>query len=344
MSGQASSLLVPFFMNQKFLKEVTMNKWITAAVLTVSIMCLTGIAFAIVKPIPGAPVFPVTITQPGSYVLEHNLVVPSTGTTAILVQADNVTIDLNGFAILGPMVCTGVPLVCNHHTGTGRGIDAGSHQNIKVYNGTVSGMGETGININGDGAIIESVRVASNGGHGISIASGTVSANTVNKNGGDGIYVGTGTVKGNTVYKNGGTGIIVDGGGTVSANTVNNNGGDGIYFGDDSTVSTNTVNHNGGHGIYFFAAGGTVNGNTVSDNGSDGIYNNDGTVIANTVTSNGGSGIVASVGVIIANTANNNNFGLGLSILGVAGYVNNVSVINQNGNVTGGFNLGNNLD
>ena len=321
-----------------------MNKWITAAVLTVSIMCLTGIAFAIVKPIPGAPVFPVTITQPGSYVLEHNLVVPSTGTTAILVQADNVTIDLNGFAILGPMVCTGVPLVCNHHTGTGRGIDAGSHQNIKVYNGTVSGMGETGININGDGAIIESVRVASNGGHGISIASGTVSANTVNKNGGDGIYVGTGTVKGNTVYKNGGTGIIVDGGGTVSANTVNNNGGDGIYFGDDSTVSTNTVNHNGGHGIYFFAAGGTVNGNTVSDNGSDGIYNNDGTVIANTVTSNGGSGIVASVGVIIANTANNNNFGLGLSILGVAGYVNNVSVINQNGNVTGGFNLGNNLD
>ena len=49
--------------------------------------------------------FPIIITKPGSYKLRTNLVVPDANTTAILVHADNVTIDLSGFSIIGP--CTG---------------------------------------------------------------------------------------------------------------------------------------------------------------------------------------------------------------------------------------------
>lgn len=57
-----------------------------------------------------------------------------------------------------------------------KGIDAAGHQNIKLYNGTVRGMGSAGI-LASYGAIIESVRVASND-DGISVLNGTVSGNT----------------------------------------------------------------------------------------------------------------------------------------------------------------------
>src|SRR5882762_4507455 len=56
---------------------------------------------------PGdAPGFPVTISQPGSYRLSGNLTVPDINTTAIQITADFVTLDLNGFSIVGQNVCT----------------------------------------------------------------------------------------------------------------------------------------------------------------------------------------------------------------------------------------------
>ena len=50
--------------------------------------------------------FPDVISEPGSYMLAGNLTVPDEDTTAIEVQADHVTVDLNGFAIIGPVQCT----------------------------------------------------------------------------------------------------------------------------------------------------------------------------------------------------------------------------------------------
>lgn len=50
---------------------------------------------------PGdSPGFPVTITQPGSYRLASNLRPPA-ATTAIQITASNVTLDLNGFGLIG---------------------------------------------------------------------------------------------------------------------------------------------------------------------------------------------------------------------------------------------------
>ena len=48
--------------------------------------------------------FPFTITQPGSYKLIGNLVVPA-NTSGILIQSNDVTLDLNGFSITGAVVC-----------------------------------------------------------------------------------------------------------------------------------------------------------------------------------------------------------------------------------------------
>jgi hypothetical protein len=51
---------------------------------------------------PGdTPGFPISITQPGSYRLSGNLTVPS-GQSAIVLAAQNISIDLNGFNITTP--------------------------------------------------------------------------------------------------------------------------------------------------------------------------------------------------------------------------------------------------
>jgi len=84
---------------------------------------------------PGdAPGFPVTISVSGSYRLSGNLTVPDANTTAILITAENVTIDLNGFSILGSTVCSGFPTSCSP-TGSGHGITGGVVKNISVFNG-----------------------------------------------------------------------------------------------------------------------------------------------------------------------------------------------------------------
>jgi hypothetical protein len=58
---------------------------------------------------PGdAPGFPVTISQPGSYRLSTNLLVPS-GLNGISITSSKVTIDLNGFSIMTPDVTTFPP-------------------------------------------------------------------------------------------------------------------------------------------------------------------------------------------------------------------------------------------
>jgi hypothetical protein len=74
----------------------------------------------------GAPGFPVTITEAGSYRLTSNLDVSSppdpANTSAIQIRVSGTTIDLNGFTIPGITACTSA--VCKS-TGSGHGVDGG---------------------------------------------------------------------------------------------------------------------------------------------------------------------------------------------------------------------------
>ena len=79
---------------------------------------------------PRTPIssLPFTINQSGSYYVTTNLIGVS-GQNGIIVQTRNVTIDLNGFGILGPNSCVGgVPGGNCTHSGGGAGIfaDAGA--------------------------------------------------------------------------------------------------------------------------------------------------------------------------------------------------------------------------
>ncbi len=263
---------------------------------------------------PGdAPGFPVTLSRSGSYRLSGNLTVPDENTTAIEITADNVTLDLNGFTILGPTVCSGTPLSCTP-TGFGVGVAAGFQLNTTVVNGSVQGMGKLGVFANGLGSRVEKVHATSNGGTGISVV-GTVAGNTATFNGATGIAA-SGTVTGNTAINNGGTGISADG-----------------------TVTGNEAVSNGGHGI--FANNSTVTGNAASSNGATGIAANASTVTGNTAIFNGSAGITAS-GTVTGNTVVS-NIGLGLALLGQTGYALNVMIANSGGTVSGGVSLGHNL-
>jgi hypothetical protein len=182
---------------------------------------------------PGdTPGFPVTISVAGSYRLAGNLTVPDTNTTAILVTADNVTIDLNGFSIVGPTVCVGAPLgpvtSCSP-TGTGAGVDGGLHSSITVVNGSVRGMGQAGIILRGNGGSVEKVHADSNGSLGIGVTNGTVRGNTANFNGGLGIGAGSpSTMSGNTARFNGMDGIHVDCPSSAVGNAADSNGGQNL--------------------------------------------------------------------------------------------------------------------
>ena len=100
--------------------------------------------------------FPYVISQPGSYKLSGNLIVADKNKTAIEITTNNVTVDLNGFAIIGPADCTGGFPCLNAtdvHGGLGittRVLNPLNYFDITIRNGSIQGMGGTAIDLNGD--------------------------------------------------------------------------------------------------------------------------------------------------------------------------------------------------
>jgi parallel beta-helix repeat protein len=159
---------------------------------------------------PGdAPGFPVTISQPGSYRLSGNLTVPNVDTTAIDITADNVTIDLNGFSIIGPNVCSLLACSLGSESSLGKGVYSYSSSSISVVNGSIRGTGGEGIWLRGFGNYVEKVHVDSSGASGIVVAYGVVIGNTVTRNNTGIQLYGSGTVSGNNAVGNRGVGFQI---------------------------------------------------------------------------------------------------------------------------------------
>ncbi|MCK7510597.1 MAG: hypothetical protein MZV70_45425 [Desulfobacterales bacterium] len=135
--------------------------------------------------VPGdAPGFPVQIQAPGSYRLTTNLDLvygpaPDLDTAAILIGADDVTIDLAGFAVLGPTRCPEpwtFPTTCPPaQSGVARGIDGVPRRRSSVHGGTVRGFPADGV-ILGDLARVRDLRVSQVGGHGIRVGQASIVA------------------------------------------------------------------------------------------------------------------------------------------------------------------------
>ena len=241
--------------------------------------------------------FPVTLSTPGSYRLTSNLSNGDENLRTIEVTADNVTIDLNGFSVLGPVTCTGVgPGISCSPQGSGQGIYAAATFRTTVLNGTVRGAGNDGLHL-GDNCRVENVTAQNNGRSGIngtnfcSVRNSSARGNVL-----IGIELGTGTeVKDSLSAENKtngvqlGTdskaigvrarannfGLVVDGGSLVRASVAEGNLNHGIrILGPGTRIESNVTTRNN-VGIKINADGCTVIGNTSTDNNSDGIASGD---------------------------------------------------------------------
>jgi len=215
--------------------------------------------------------FPFKIKKPGSYKLTGNLTVPR-NTDGIVVMADHVTINLNGFSILGPVACTTNDMtgaaVCPTG-GQGIGIKSGDTTgatpgtlDLKISNGSVHGMGSFGIFATGEGAVMEEVSADGNAGGGFIVA-GSVLMSSATGNGGVGVLalvIRESRVTGNTT-----DGIDVDGaGGVAIGNTSSFNGRAGMNL-PNGVANNNTIVRNNGVGIVAKCPA-VVTGNVIVNN------------------------------------------------------------------------------
>ena len=183
------------------------------------------------------------ITSPGSYVLTKNL---KAFGDCLKVEADFVTIDLNGFlieAISARGSSPGLGIFDVRFTG----IDV-PRDGVTVRNGTIKGF-LGGISLFGQFARIEGVRVLDSRQEGISVR-------------------GFSIVRDNIVARSGSAGISASAGGVVVGNVATGNGHAGIAVSLASTVVNNTSTENEVDGISGLCPG-VVLGNTAVGNATD---------------------------------------------------------------------------
>lgn len=183
------------------------------------------------------PGFPVTISTAGSFRLTSNLDVSALpnahSLSVILISAADVTIDLNGFSIIGPVTCTGSgpTLACtNSITAFGSGI-VGNGGGTTIKNGKIRGMNLYGITLVGADNRIENVDVSSSGNAGIRIAGGVVSYTIASRNRGGGLVAaGNVSMHNSAAHENSSAGFSCSapGNGIVTAGIAIGNGLQGV--------------------------------------------------------------------------------------------------------------------
>lgn len=200
------------------------------------------------------------ITQRGSYYLAGNMTVGS-GLVGIEIATGGVTIDLNGFDILGT-------------TGSLDGIrlTTGNQTSITIKNGNIRLMDQDGIDLlttPAKNVRIENVHTSGNEGRGIAVSVGTIESCTANTSGAQGIVLDRGTVRACHATANTLTGIFITGdGATVTDCTAVDNATYGIYAAESAVISGCVARDNEVDGIS--AATGSVIRQCVSD--SNGVH------------------------------------------------------------------------
>ncbi|HEX2838338.1 MAG TPA: right-handed parallel beta-helix repeat-containing protein [Phycisphaerales bacterium] len=273
---------------------------------------------------PGNATAVVRITQPGSYYLTANLV-GETGKHGIDIASSGVTVDLNGFEVIGVGVSGGAF----------DGVRAfGAFKNITVRNGHVRNWGDDGVEIanvvNSVGARVEDVQSTGNGGSGISCSTdnGVVLRCTASENGATGISA-TRLVSGCTSTNNTTFGITMGQGGSILDSMAFANGDDGVRTGFGCIIVNCTSDNNTGDGIEA-SNGTTITNCSFLANGGSGINIFSSITVRNcTAVSNTLYGIDADTSCHIEGCTANSNQLDGIRI-GSRGVVRN-NLANSNG-------------
>jgi hypothetical protein len=200
---------------------------------------------------PRTPIssLPYKITAPGSYYLTTNLTATGSG-AGITISADNVTLDLNGFAIIGG------------GSGSVSGINVPAAQkNILIRNGTVRGWTNGGINAsNATNSVIQGIRLSNNSApsalfyqiSGLSVGSGSTVKDcfVANNPNCHGISVGNACIVSGCVARanSNAAGIRVMDSCSVVGNISDSNG-TGITMGSGNRIDSNSCTSNFNAGV-----------------------------------------------------------------------------------------------
>ncbi len=162
------------------------------------------------------PNYPVSINEPGSYRLTSDLVVTS-GIDGVEINADNVTLDLNGFTIFG-----------SGEVGLNDGISINASDNVEVRNGTVRGFLRHGVfSLTGTRSRVIGVRAIGNNANGLNLE-------------------GTALVDGCVALDNGIFGIRVGAGSLVINSVARSNADLGLALSSPSGFRSNVATENNG--------------------------------------------------------------------------------------------------
>lgn len=188
---------------------------------------------------------PFPISASGSYFLTKTLH-GTAGQAAITIAADDVTIDLNGFALLGDGVA-------------GSAISAGTVTRLTVTNGTIAGWGGMGISAGtATSGRYERLELASNTGGGIEAGAGSMLLSLIVKmNGGNGIAV---------------TSTLPSGISSVRDSVVEGSVLDNIRIANNVYVENNSINNDAVDGVHVLGSGNRVEGNHIVNSGAAGIH------------------------------------------------------------------------
>ncbi len=264
--------------------KLVLNLFVLGCTLTFIAFCKADDADPNLPPepviLPGAqPILelPYEINEPGSYCLIQNLIHTDRYTNAIVVDANNVTIDLGGYSIIGPT--TSYNETCN-------GIYMDGRRNIEIRNGTITNFPNSGIfsdmtDPNGlaSGIRIISVRVTSMGAEGIflngfhhTIRNCTVTNTQLELEQGYGgiTCASLCSVTGNMVSRHNIIGINTLAGCTIQDNTIGECSY-GVITDDACRIINNTID-SAFDGIWISEASGClIKGNTISECAGYGI-------------------------------------------------------------------------
>ena len=281
-------------------------------------------------PAPDAPIpirsLPAIIKEPGRYVLALTLTArenpPPSAQHGIVIQADDVELDLGGWALVG-------------HRGTGTGILVAPPEKrerlrgLVIRNGSVRNWGAFGIEAGATEMVrLQDLQVSHNGLRGELQAGARVGPAAL--------------VDGCQFHRNSAHGLMAGRGAVITRSIASGNGADGFRLGDlavlrDSTAFENAADgmasagpgtllahvasgFNAGAGVRT-AGGAHVRAGVVVHNGSDGVSSGGSGLLADSLArGNAGAGF-ASVGshdAALGNTLTDN--GLGLFLVGSDGF------------------------
>jgi hypothetical protein len=217
---------------------------------------------------PGDATCVYRITRTGSYYLT-GMLQGQPGKHGILIAANGVTIDLNGYDLVGNVgSSTGIRVafaglrditVMNGSVRAwgGNGVDLAALEpkGSRVVGVRASGSDFTGIKVHS--GVIESCTATGNDRDGIDLASGVVTSCQASENGQHGFELGYGVVATECMaLENVSMGIHGNGAVTISSSVARQNGLHGILTSSGSVVRDCTSHSNEGHGIW---TGGSAN-------------------------------------------------------------------------------------